>query len=275
MTRQMRRVLRHWIPPIALDVYRSLFSTSIRFRGDFPTWEAARAASSGYDNEEILRRTRDAALKVARGEAIFERDSVLFDHVEFSFPALAALLGSACRREGQLRVLDFGGALGTSYRQLKAFHPRLRLLSWAVVEQRNFVECGRQLFQNQELRFFHTINEAVAEGTPDVVLLSSVLQYLEQPYALIAEICQLNSTVVVDATPCAASDGDRVTVQSVPPSIYEASYPCWVFSQDRLCQAFSPTHRMVASSCEAENPWPSSLGEFSLQAFIFEPRRSV
>ena len=90
---------------------------------------------TGYDGPAILAKTREAGLKVKRGEAAYERDSVLFDQVEHSFPLLAGLLRAALSQQGELVVLDFGGALGSTYLQCREFLTPLKRLVWCIVEQ--------------------------------------------------------------------------------------------------------------------------------------------
>ena len=177
----IREFVKNITPPLLLHAFRRLRGGTLRFDGDFTSWEQATSNASGYDSDEIFERTRAAALKVKNGEAAYERDSVVFDHVEYTFPMLAALLRVACAKRGRLRVLDFGGSLGTSYRQFKAFCPGMEYLAWNVVDQPRIVECGKKLFRNDELKFFTTIDDAVTDESPDVILLSSVLQYLENP----------------------------------------------------------------------------------------------
>jgi putative methyltransferase (TIGR04325 family) len=267
----MKRAIKAWIPPAIVHAYRGLRSDAIRFKGDFHSWESARAASSGYDSDAIFQKSRAAARKVKQGEAVYERDSVLFDHVEFSYPLLAGLLRAACARSRTLRVLDFGGSFGTTYRQFKAFGAPLESLQWNIVEQPQVVEAGRAEFADTELRFFHSIREAVYDEAPDVVLLSSVLQYVQRPYDLIHEICSVEArSIVITRTPCAGAPHDVLTVQVVPPSIYEASYPCWIFADTRLLTAFSAQYRLLASFQEAGGPWRSDQGGFELCGFVFD-----
>ncbi|WHZ20895.1 MAG: hypothetical protein OJF47_000007 [Nitrospira sp.] len=267
----MKRVIKAWLPPAIVHAYQGLRSDAIRFKGEFHSWESARAASSGYDSETIFQKSRAAALKVKAGEAVYERDSVLFDHVEFSFPLLAGLLRVACMREGHLNVLDFGGSLGTTYRQFKAFKAPLESLRWNIVEQPQFVEAGRAEFADEELKFFPSIQEAVKDEAPDVVVLSSVLQYVDRPYNLIQEICSVEArSIVISRTPCAKTPYDVLTVQVVPPSIYDASYPCWIFAEAQLLAAFSTSHRLIASFQEPGGPWQSDHGVFELGGFVFE-----
>lgn len=240
----MKRAMKRWIPPAILNAYRSFCTDDIRFEGQFSTWDSARAASSGYDDEVIFRKSRAAALKVKKGEAAYERDSVLFDHVEFSYPILSGLLRSACGRGGRLSVLDIGGSFGTTYRQFKAFLRPSASVRWNIVEQPRVVESGQAEFADEELNFFHSIGEASAAEVPDVVLLSSTLQYIQYPYDLIGEICSIGAqSIVIARTPCVPAEQDILTVQVVPPSIYTASYPCWIFAEPNLLGAFSEIGR--------------------------------
>jgi hypothetical protein len=43
--------------------------------GNYQTWAEALAASTGYENEAILEKTRAALLKIKNSEAVYERDS--------------------------------------------------------------------------------------------------------------------------------------------------------------------------------------------------------
>ncbi|OAI52046.1 hypothetical protein AYO46_06655 [Betaproteobacteria bacterium SCGC AG-212-J23] len=239
----------------------------LRFEGDYASWEEAQRASGGYDRGEILQRVRAAELKVRQGEAADARDGVTFPEIQFSFPVMTALARAAGRNAG-LRVLDFGGALGGLYRQYKA----LRIpgsLSWTVVEQKAYVELGRAEFAGAELQFADTLEGARA----DVVVLSSVLQYLPDPYALVRQVLDCGARhVVVDRTPCSGLSRDVLAVQHVPPQIYEASYPCWIFSRARLLDAFAKGFTTFAAFTDGSGAWRGDATAFELAGFIFDAR---
>jgi len=271
----MKRLIKSWIPPAVLNAVRGMCSDDIQFQGRFSTWESARAASSGYDDEAIFRKSRAAALKVKSGEAAYERDSVLFDHVQYSYPVLSGLLRGACGRGGNVRVLDFGGSFGTTYRQFKAFVRPSVSVRWHIVEQPRIVEAGQAEFADNALKFFYTLEEAAAAEAPDVVLLSSVLQYVPKPYDLIRHICSIGAeSIVMARTPCALAEQDVLTIQVVPPSIYKASYPCWIFAESKLLEAFSAEYRPVASFQEPGGSLQSNQGPFELRGFILERKSS-
>ena len=215
-------------------------------RGEFKTWDEAVAASRGYDTEEILNAVRHSLGQVQCGAAAYERDSVLFDHVEYSWPLLTALMWEAARSGGRLDVLDIGGSLGTTYFQNRGFLADLVHVRWNIVEQPHYVREGRAAFQSEQLRFYESVESCLAETTPTVAILSGVLPYVERPYDLL-QSCLSGAfrTVVIDRTFLWNGPGDRLCVQDVPADIFSASYPIWIFSRARFVDALSE-HDIVA-----------------------------
>ena len=172
-------------------------------------------------------------LKVQRGEAVYERDSVLFDHVEHSFPLLTGLLS----RRWQTPATQRG-----RYRRITRQHvlsvpecaPAPASVRWCVVEQPLFASCGRENFQSDELRFFENLENCLATERPDIAILSSVLPYVERPHALLETVARSVPRVIIDRTPLWSDLPDRLTVESVPDSIYgfATSYPAWILNRD-------------------------------------------
>jgi len=266
----LKRAIRELTPPILLRAIRKGPKPGILFRGDYASWSEAQKASGGYDQDEIVRRVFDAEMKVKRGEAADERDGVTFDAVQFSLPVMAGLLRAAARQPGAMRVVDFGGAFGGLYRQYKALGVPGKV-SWAVVEQRAFTTLGAANFQNDELRFFENLDDALRGPAPDVTLLSSSLQYLPEPHAFLKRVAASGARhVLIDRTPCTTLARDVLTVQTVPPEIYPASYPCWLLSRERLLQALAPQYRLLASFTDGSGAWPSDAASFELAGFILE-----
>lgn len=267
----LRSAVRNFVPPVILRVARRLQGRGIRFEGVFDSWKAAREASSGYDQSEIAQRIYEAECKVSSGEVADERDGVLFQAVQFSLPVMAALARAAFAREGPLRVLDFGGAFGGTYRQYCAFGLP-RDVTWNVVEQPEFVALGRS-FESPQLRFFNSVEDVLQGGVPDVVLFSSVIQYLEDPFDVLRKVIAAGAPhVVIDRTPCADIDAHLLTVQKVPREIYEASYPCWIFSRSRLVSSMEEHYRVVAAFGDSTGPWQGPGRKFDLAGLILDRR---
>ncbi len=234
------------LPPFLLRLYHR-YVRKIGFFGTYTSWADAQKASTGYDADNILTAVKEASLKVTRGQAVYERDSVLFDEVHYSWPLLAALLWVATQSRNGLSVIDFGGSLGSTYRQNIAFLSHLPELTWSVVEQENFVHCGRTTFADEHLRFYCTIDECLAEQVPQVILFSSVLQYVERPYSLLQDVKRRRFPFVLfDRTTFIDEGDDRLTVQHVPSAIYQARYPAWFFNRQKFDEFFADTYDLVA-----------------------------
>ncbi len=222
------------LPPFLLKSLSSISGRRSRWTGNYPDWESAMVASSGYDANIIFDVVRKAAASVLEGEALWERDSTCFYHEEYNWQLLACLMTAAARTAGALHVLDFGGALGSVYMQHRKIFSELQDCSWSVVEQPHVVACGRDEFSTATLKFYETIEECFSNQPVNVVLFSSVLQYVENPYELLKMVVKINPTaIIIDRTPLAI-DGERITVQRVPNNIYSASYPCRFLNREYL-----------------------------------------
>lgn len=242
------------VPPLLWDALRGRFGN--RFEGEFASWAEAKAACVGYEDASIVQRVAEAARAVERGEAAYEQDSVLFDEVHYSWPVVASLLMIACARGGSLSVVDFGGSLGTSYRQNRKLLKGLQRLSWAVVEQETFVAAGQAEFSTPTLQFFGDLDPAIERTRADVILLSGVLQYLPDPQAFLGELVDKPvEYLLFDRTPLIDGETDRLTVQRVPRHIYPASYPAWFLSRKQLWSKLERQFELVEkfSSKDAAN----------------------
>lgn len=250
---QRRRFIRRWLPQGLRDWLNYLIGRAICYRGEFPNWDTARSAAGGYDEEALLERLAHAARAVRAGTAAWEQDGVTRDHLPPDLPLFAALSRVALAKGGTLAVLDFGGALGSSYFQCREFLADVRDLHWAIVEQTQLVEIGQREIARDALVFFPSIKAALSIRHPDVVLLSSVLQYLEDPWALLDEIIAANIPyLIIDRHPCTLTH-EQITVQVIPPFLYPASYPSWLFDCPRMLARLEEHYRLL-TSWEGKDP---------------------
>jgi len=246
----LRKAINLLTPPLLARLYRKLrhlAEDGCGLSGDYSSWQDALDNVSGYHSATILEKTRTALLEVKEGRAAFERDTVLFHSPEYSWHLLASLMLVAAQCGGRLSVLDFGGSLGSAYFQHRPFLHSLNEVRWDVVEQQEHVRVGREWFEDQELRFYTGIEESLVHGPPNVVLLGSVLQYLERPHEVLGRLLSLPCNhVLIDRTPFWEGAADRLCVQKVPPAIYEGSYPCWVFARQPFMGALTIEWKVLA-----------------------------
>lgn len=241
----IKALVRDWTPPIFRRTVKNVFFPGIRFTGDYSNWEEAKKQCLGYDAGHILNKVLEATLKVKRGEAAYERDSVVFSEIEYAWPVAAGLMWVAAQTRGRLDVLDFGGALGSSYFQNHIFLSRLPQVQWSVIEQSHYVSAGNKHIADETLKFYEKIDDCILERRPNVVLLSNVLQYLPDPFELIKKICLIQANfIILDRTIVNRFSNNKIYVQSVPSSIYAATYPCRSFAEMSLLEAFRPSYKL-------------------------------
>lgn len=252
----MRLSIREILPPICYRRLQKLWRREEQihapvFSGDYPSWRDAVAASSGYDQPAILAKVREGALAVKAGKAAFERDSVTFTEPQFNWQVLASLMSLAAASHGSLRVVDFGGSLGSLYFQHRRFLDPLSDLSWTVVEQPHFVRIGQAELADGRLSFAETVGDEASIRMPRTLILSGVLQYLQNPHDVLLSLLQNSwKAVILDRTAFVSTrSSDRLTVQRVPPEIYSATYPAWFFCpgslEEHFQERFSETARWI------------------------------
>lgn len=203
--------------------------------------------AEGYDKDIILETVKNSLLQVKEGKAVYERDSVLFDKIEYSFPVLTMLLKVALENEGELSVLDFGGSLGSHYFQYRKFLADVKEIQWSIVEQSKFVQCGQEFFANDELEFYYDIDSCLQDRNPQLILLSGVLQCLEKPYEMLEHILEKDfKYIVLDRTAFVKGNLEEIlTLQKVPPSIYPASYPAWFLNRNEFLGYFREKYNVI------------------------------
>jgi putative methyltransferase (TIGR04325 family) len=244
--------LKLFVPPLLVQGYRFLRGRKgnrvvYGLSGDYHSWDEAVRASTGYDSEIILEKTKEALLKVKNGQSVYERDSVVFDETQYAWPLCAGLLWIAAQSGGRLNVLDFGGSLGSTYVQNRVFLRCLPEVRWNIVEQPRHVKMGKAWFEDDHLKFYLGVEDCLAATQPDVVILSSVLQYLEHPYDILCGLLGVPCNhLIIDRTPFWDGLTDRLCVQHVPPSIYPASYPSWILSLSRFHSYLHESWEVIA-----------------------------
>lgn len=216
---------------------RLLFEKSnIRFEGTYLSYHEALSLCSGYSDEAILEKVLASTMLVTSGQCVAERDGVTLGSSFYSPAVLAGLFIACSRCPDSISVLDFGGALGSTYFQHSCITRHLNNLRWNVIEQPHYVSAARNHIFESNLFFFSTIEECLASSAVNVCLLSGVLQYLPDPFEVLNNILAIQADVLIlDRTPylCAGACG-YYAIQHVPPGIYSASYPSRFFVEREL-----------------------------------------
>jgi putative methyltransferase (TIGR04325 family) len=239
--------LKKALKSIFSDYLKSKFSGIFYgWHGNYSSWDEASKKCTGYDEKQILEKVLISSLKVKNGEIPFEQDSVPFEKIKYSFPVLASLMWIATQKGNKLYVLDFGGSLGTGYYQNSQFLETLSEVNWCIVEQQHFVDEGLKYFEDDNLHFFSSINSCTEKYHINVILLSSVISYIEKPYELLEDILAREfEYILIDRTLFVENDKDRLTIQTVPEKIYKASYCCWLLSESKFLKLLSVNYELI------------------------------
>lgn len=278
----MKEILKNYLP-LKLQKFLWALFCLVRFQpwpkveknaysGDFKSWQDAEKLCQGYSAPNILDRVLVSTLKVKSGEAVFERDGLLFDKPQYPWPLISSLLYAVSKSSGKINVVDFGGSLGSSFFQCRKFLLHLKQnLRWIVVEQPHFVKAGRKHIADDVLEFTETIEQALNANSTNILILGSVLQYLPSPRSLLEEHLKYNwDYVIVDRTPFLIGKAiDRLTIQSVPPSIYSAKYPAWFFNEKTFLNSFIYNYQMFAE-WNSPDKYPIEGANTIFKGFFFQ-----
>ena len=239
-----KKIAKLFAPPIVYKCMRIIRNRGNFYGidGNFSSYQDAekylqREGKGDYTDPKILKQVLGAIKAVRRGEAVFERDGVLFDKAEYNYPLLCTLFKTICsckKNDTLVNILDFGGSLGSTYFQNKYYLHDLCPFSWHICEQTHYVDLGKK--EIPEIKFHKNIDEYILAGNScDILLLSGVIQYFDDPYAWLEKLLrQPFRFIIIDRTFLHSAD-DRLGIQYVPPSIYDGSYPAWLLNKAKLC----------------------------------------
>ncbi len=233
---QIRKFLKPLIPPFILDFSRRFRHDTIYFSKLYSNWDVAESMARGYGEKEILDKNLNATLKVKSGLYSFERDSVLFQQPEYVYPLICGLMIAQQRKKENFIVLDYGGSLGSLYFQHRDVFDQIKNLSWHILEQPHFVTVGKEHLEDERLKFFDSIVKFDSKNRPNLLVLSSVLQYLPDPYEVLDNLMKLEpDVIVIDRTSFLKySTREHLRIQNNPTNICKSSYPCWFLLREKL-----------------------------------------
>ena len=229
MSGTFRKLLQGTLPPVLFDALLQLRGRRYGFHGDYRSYdEAVRHCHtpSAYHSQRII----DTALRNALEGS--DRPGVVMTTREQQLLAASLTPLMACALKREIRVLDFGGGLGADFRRLRAAMPTGWCIAWDVLETMPMAEAGRQHVRETGLHFFSDWNQL--QERYDLVHASSSVQYTPDPVHTFERLTILaGHYMVVTRCPLIPGSRDRLTVQRVPPSYYDASYPAWFLGEDK------------------------------------------
>jgi putative methyltransferase (TIGR04325 family) len=207
------RIARGRIRPVFSGVYRRYRDVPARGPGyDGPVW-AERSRAQAQRELAELRAGVGTAAQLRGDRAVL--------------PAIAA---DVERRRGEVAVVDFGGAEGFGYIDLRrALGPAARI-RYDIVETPAVCAEGRRLFADDGAIRFHMSVEDVPAGA-DIVFISTALQYIEDYAALLRRLAGLGAEHLVLVKLAAGAIPTYATAQlNLPGSVLAH----WLLSLDEV-----------------------------------------
>ena len=234
--------LKSITPPIFIFWFKKLFHRK-KFIRNVKNWDEALDISTSYNTADVFNKTLNSARLVRDGKAVYERDSVIFNKIQYDYKLLSSLLFIA-NTQNRLHVVDFGGALGTSYRQNLKYLDSLDVSKkWTIIEQSEYVRIGTNEFQTDVLSFSGSISNIDFEI--DVIMMCGSICYLEKPYDILDQIKKAKPKfILIVRTPFSNSMNDELSIQIVPNNIYEATFPIWTFSETKFITYLSDMYEV-------------------------------
>jgi putative methyltransferase (TIGR04325 family) len=210
--------------------------THLEYSGPFETWNSAVNSSIGYESKVVLEKVTNGVLDVLSGKAKYERDGTTFTTLPKSDTAREILWELI---HENFVIIDFGGGLGGNYIANREFFEKANVFYY-VLEQVNFVKTGQEIALKFELPINFKVHiEEVKDKKIDILLLSSVLQYLDDWQGILESLLfRQPKYIIIDRTPL--SDGPTQIFVQENEGYYETkvSYPARILNRTEMLREF-------------------------------------
>lgn len=224
------KLVKKFIPDLIKNYINTILKRRIILKNNYSSWNSALKNSNGYNYNLIFQKTKKSFEKVISQKAKFERDSVLFYESDPDKKLISII--RRLYKKNKINICDIGGSLGSLYFQNIDFLDKKKII-WKIVEQKHYVKYANRNINIKNLKFYCSIN-SVLKNKVDLVIFSSVLQYLEFPDKLLDKISKKKiKNLIISRTPFHTND-DVIKIQEVPKNIYKASYPVRVFNKNKF-----------------------------------------
>jgi len=184
--------------------------------------------STGYD-------TDNTAIPIVENTKKMLEDLSESSHANSRFQQIATAMLYCLAEIGldqprTYRILDVGGGGGDYYHYFKKFIPGLRL-NWTVLETKTFVESFKAGATDQ-ISWIDTVDDL--DTAYDIVLMSGVLQYIEDWNYMLETVTSLSNFVILNRLPLIHGRDDHVALQRSRYGKRRNSYPAHFFSESKF-----------------------------------------
>lgn len=228
--------------------------------------EAIKACSAGaYENSELCDVIADKTVAHISG---LNEKPYRFNPTTV-YLAFAINYSIAKSKKNTIDVLDFGGACGMHYFEVRRIIPASVTLNWTVIETEEMIRAARERgLQKGELKFEDKIESV---DSADFIHSSSALQYVPAPYEFLNRLLKLGAKMILlNRMMFNLNDADIITVQrsflsSNGPGKLPERYTDRIISYPHTTMSFKKMNeRMIHSGYELFSEFDEPSGSFAL-----------
>ena len=232
----MLTVIAEWVlPPRIKTLLRASFSFVVGFT-KVDSWKKAERKSVGYESINVLTPLMQGAMQARIDIATSNSVSTRYQQVA---TAMFFCISESRLQEGKpWRVLDFGGGSGDYFFQFQKFAPNIEL-DWTVVETPALTEAMQCEFRDDTEKIRWVDSLEMTKDKYDLVLCSSVLQYLEKPFEVLEDLVEKSEFLIINRIPLTDSSDHFVALQRILTRKRRGSYPAHFFSEEKFLQQMS------------------------------------
>ncbi len=179
------------------------------WEGVFASFADAAGETTVFDGDVWVGKIVERAQQAIRDSSCGAIPAIA-NTMDYAVPFVAVL---ATPKGCSLRILDFGGGMGTSYLQLRAMLPRERAVDFTVIENAAVCKAGAELFAAEKAMRFLTAMPVPPERF-DIVHFGSSLHYVEDWEGVVVEAVALQPEYILFADLPAAANRTFVTLQN-------------------------------------------------------------
>ena len=198
------------------------FKKRLNLKGNYKNYYEALKHSNGYQESLILNKVRNAIIRILEGEDVWERDGSIFPNPK---PRQEIIKIIEQLSNKKLSIIDFGGGLGTLFINNRELFKSVE--KYCIIEQENFVEVGNDISRkyNLPIKFLESLRNV--DFNPDLIIFSSVLQYIPNLEEVLIQTYKLDPEVILIDRTCYTNNSKMKWHNQLIECYYEKiiSYP--------------------------------------------------
>lgn len=240
-----RRWVKRLVPPILLEFRAGTDIATPIWKGVYASFTDVPVKRADYDAElvdEMIATTGGALQQWRAGRKPF------LWHEPF-----ALLAGTLAAKRHAIRVIDFGGGVGSGFAQLISSLPASVEIDYLVVDNAAMCAAGRRVF-NGDPRIRFAVDLPAA--TPvDLIYVNSVLQYIDDYRATLSRLASIGAGAIFLARLAAGSQPRFASEQwNVPGRVF----PYWFLNMNETVSVLEAAGYQLACDSFVDRAYDQS-----------------